>query len=503
MGQVIEYPSNSSPTRSIFLSYRRVDDEPPPEDPSGKYVEHLRKQLIWELRQLGVPKTVLWMDRYEIEGGDVWPEELRRGLEKSDLFIALLSRNYITSRWCEQELTAMAERIANCEPDLRKQRIFRVDKHFVPETKIHDVLKNVQAIRFYEEDLETNSEEEFYYRGRVVHEAKYFDAIHELAVIIYRRLERLGVEMAPQAQPPSVERPSNGRVVFVARPARDMKSEYVALTSELTRAGYRVVPDWKTELPLTAEEAQATIAAGLAEAEFSIHVLGEMSGFRPDGLDAGIVSLQFRAAAEEVARRQSFYRLVWAPQVLPSRAAENLARRDPFEVMRKFGEALCSDEVDGDTPARFTQFVLQRLSTKTSQPSADVSKTVYVHCADGDREYAWKACQALRAKGLSPVIPDPPEENTPEDIFLKHVGDARRAVLCWANASKTAILSVVTDSTLARWRNGERDNRSITLLVGPPSSRSKTEAIDIGLGEAIDRVVDMTGTSDIDPKLLL
>ncbi len=500
--EAADYPSNA-PLRTIFLSYRRVDDEPPPENPNGKYVEHLRKQLLWELRQLGVPKTVLWMDRYEIETGDIWPEALREGLEKSDLFIALLSRNYITSRWCEKELGAMAQQISHCEPDLQRQRIFRVDKHRVPETKIHDVLKNIQAVRFYEEDLETDSEEEFYYRGRVVHETKYFDAIHELAVAVYNRLERLGVEMGPQSLPPAVEKPCNGRVVFVAKPARDMKSEYETLTSELTRAGYRLLPDPKIDLPLAAEEAQAAILDGLAQAEISIHILGEMSGFRPDGLDVGIVPLQFRAAAEEVGRRPSFYRLISAPKVMPSRAAENPPPREPFEVLRRFGEGATSDEVDGDTPARFTQFVLQRLLAKTEQPAAEASKTIYVHCADGDRDYALKVCKALKVSGFSPLIPDPPEDETPEDIFLKQAGDARRAVLCWANASKGAILKEVTESLLTRWRNEERNVRSITLLAGPPVSRSKSEAIDIGLGGTIDRVIDMTALSDIDPSLLL
>jgi hypothetical protein len=74
--------NKDSPTaRVIFLSYRSIDDEPPPEDPNGGFVSHLRSQLRWELNQLGVPDAVLWMDRYKLQLGDAWSRKNPRRIE--------------------------------------------------------------------------------------------------------------------------------------------------------------------------------------------------------------------------------------------------------------------------------------------------------------------------------------------------------------------------------------------------------------------------------------
>ena len=61
----------------------------------------------------------------------------------------------------------------------------------------------------------------------------------------------------------------------MAKPARDMSFEYRTLTAELVRSGYHILPDPAADLPETAEEAQAAIVKGLAEAELSVHLLGE------------------------------------------------------------------------------------------------------------------------------------------------------------------------------------------------------------------------------------
>jgi hypothetical protein len=272
------------------LSYRSIDDEPPPENPNGGYVRHLRDQLRWELNQLSVPDAILWMDRYKIQPGDIWSEVLREELNKADLFIALLSRNYIKSNWCEIELSTMAARVAKFEKEVQHRRIFRADKHRVPDESIHAVLRGAQAVRFFEEDNEMNREEEFFYRGQVRRGNKYYDAVRKLAEAIYQRLAELGVEMEPKSTPLTFAMPmSKGRAVFVAKPARNMSLEYQTLTAELVRSGYRVLPDPAADLPEIAEEAQTAVVTGLAEAQLSIHLLGERTGARPDGLDADIV----------------------------------------------------------------------------------------------------------------------------------------------------------------------------------------------------------------------
>ena len=80
-------------SRSVFLSYRRLDDEPPPELPGGAgVVRYFWRQLRWELDRLGVPNAILWRDRGKISPADAFSVIIREELQKADLFIAFLSR---------------------------------------------------------------------------------------------------------------------------------------------------------------------------------------------------------------------------------------------------------------------------------------------------------------------------------------------------------------------------------------------------------------------------
>ncbi len=489
-----QYLKNSPPTRIIFLSYRSIDDEPPPENPDGGYVRHLREQLRWELNQLGVPDAILWMDRYKIEPGDIWSEVLREELNKADLFIALLSRNYIKSEWCATELSTMAARIATFEKELQHRRIFRADKHRVADENIHAVLRGAQAVRFFEDDRETNREEEFFYRGHVRGGTKYYDAVRKLAEAIHKRLEELGVEMGPQSQPPAFpQAESKGRTVFVAKSARDMSSEYQTLAAELTRSGYRVLPDAAEDLPETGEEAQAAILAGLTELELSIHLLGQRTGIRPDGLNSDIVPFQLECAAAEAAKRPSFQRLIWAPKVLPAREcdAPEFAARDPFTVLGRFGARLPSDQVDSDTATRFNEFVFQRLGAKSTK----AAKAIYVHCVDNDRPLAIEVSKALKKAGYSPLLRPDVSAGTAEERETAEralIAKAQRVILCWGNASHAALLKELGDSTIARWRSEQPSNRSIALFMGPPGSSAKMEVNELGMGEEVDKIVDMS-----------
>src|SRR5262245_810543 len=116
--------------RSVFVSYKREDDAPPPENPSPDFgfVRYLSRQLNYELKQLGVPDEILWRDRAKIAPADDWSEVIRQELHRADLFLAVVSRNYIRSKWCKDEVLTMAQRIETLDTSVRDRRIFRVDK---------------------------------------------------------------------------------------------------------------------------------------------------------------------------------------------------------------------------------------------------------------------------------------------------------------------------------------------------------------------------------------
>ena len=70
------------------------------------------------------------------------------------------------------------------------------------------------------------------------------------------------------------------------------------------------------------------------------------------------------------------------------------------------------------------------------------------------------------------------------------IGKAQRTILCWGNASKAALLNELHGSTLGQWRAEEPSRRSTMLFIGPPTSSAKTELIELGIGDEIDKIVD-------------
>ena len=72
----------------VFISYSRKDRQ---------FVEYLAERL----NNHGVET---WIDIQQIAPGEMWQNELKRGVENSDLFLVVLSENYISSAWTSIEL---------------------------------------------------------------------------------------------------------------------------------------------------------------------------------------------------------------------------------------------------------------------------------------------------------------------------------------------------------------------------------------------------------------
>jgi hypothetical protein len=489
--------------RSVFVSYRVLDDEPPPGEPEDSgFVRYLSRQLRWELDQLGVPDAVLWRDRVKIFPADDWSQVIFDELSKADLFLAVLSKNYVRSSWCTREISTMASRIENLAAEARPRRIFRVDKHSVPEEQIPSPLRGVQAVRFYAKDRETKRDVEYFWRGVVRRKQEYIDAIHELAVALYERLVQLGLPVQAEA-PQQIETAAlnKGPVIFVAKPGGDMVDEYQTLTRELSRKGYRVVPDPDKCLPSDGEAVRALIIDALATSTASVHILGERTGGRPDGLDIDLVPLQLASAAVEAKKmKTSFQRLIWAPKVLPRDAAISAPARlrDPLQVLERFDQRLPSDQIDGDTPTRFNEFVLQRLGGEIRVPAVE-ARAIYIYSSSSDRKFGLSIARELKRNGFAPLLKAPSSEGTAQQLAQaeqKVLSRVRCVIVCWDAQTRAQIMTDVMDPALQTWRGAGRKDNKLILVLGPPESEAKAEVAEFGFGPDVDCVVDTTRTEN-------
>jgi TIR domain len=482
----------------VFVSYRRLDNDPPPDGPNVRgFVDYLLTQVRYDLSQLGVPNAVLWQDRSKIAPADDWNENISNALNSAELFIAILSKNYITSDWCKKELDTMRSRVGMLGTPALERRIFRVDKHKVPEDKIPEPLRTIQSVQFYREDRYSESVDEYFWRGKVRFIDEYEDAVKKLADGLCKRLEELGIPSRRRDQPePRVDnaRPSNGRVVFMAKPAGDMMQSYRTLVRELQDTGFRVAPDPDEDLGDVGEEVRSAIVKALTEAEASIHLLGTRTGGRPDGLDMDLVPMQLAAAADEVKRRPEFERMIWAPIVLPSiiSAEANMARRDPLEILGRFDQRLLeTDQIDGDTASRFNEFVLQRLGRKRRDPSPE-RKIVYIRAPSGNRNLAVNIAKELKRVGFDPVL-SPPSPLTKDELARIEQGLFSRAqniIVCWGSQSQPKLLDEITAIDSLR-KVAQPTEGKLILLLTSPSTKAKAEFLDIGM-PYVDHIIDAT-----------
>lgn len=99
------------PLYDIFVSYARVDDDPPPGVEHGwvsTCVSVVRKYLA---RELGRKELVrLWMD-YELRGSDAVTTAIHQQLATTRVLLLFLSKGYLESRWCMEELTTFTRRV--------------------------------------------------------------------------------------------------------------------------------------------------------------------------------------------------------------------------------------------------------------------------------------------------------------------------------------------------------------------------------------------------------
>lgn len=359
----------------VFISYHHVDNEAVGAA-QQQWITVLDKELSARLRMLFDDHVRVWRDS-KVRGNDIFAEDVSELLTRVRVFVAVLSRGYLDSDWCQREL---AEFVAAAELGTglrvgRKSRIFKVVKSPVSLEALPEPLVEVIGYDFHEDGSE-------YLTGPSDDGRKFFERAYEVADDIARLLRAL------RGDPPIDETgPLNGgRTVYLAETTSDVADSRTQLKRELERRGHRVLPE--DPLPLVPEELLTEIREELSAADLSVHLLGARYGTRPEGEERSIPVVQFDIA-EEFAARGELDQLVWT--------AEHQASLEEAQAMliERIARA------NGGTPAelfrvplqQFKAEVLEKLKAAAAAPSPAASpgaKSVYLVHAPEDREsVAW------------------------------------------------------------------------------------------------------------------
>jgi hypothetical protein len=137
----------------LFLSYAHED---------AAWVSALQEQLTERLLHRLRCECDIWQDENKLRTGHNWPNELDKAIRASTAFIAVLSRNYQGSRWCEKELDSFVEE-AEKKDGLETGgygRVLKVIKFPWLGNAHEGFLTKYQHVPFFNRDPKTGQESE-------------------------------------------------------------------------------------------------------------------------------------------------------------------------------------------------------------------------------------------------------------------------------------------------------------------------------------------------------
>lgn len=489
----------------IFLSYAHDDDlATGASEDEGGFVTFLNKMLEVKLRDLGVTRAKIWIDRKRVSDGDLFDGAIDDGLRKAELLLVVMSPNWMQRPYCRKELEAFVDLRKKSSLTNVQERVIVVGKGHVDRLKRPFDLQGQEGFLFYARD-ESNGVKDvtpFYNRGKTVDQ--FYERRDRLAIFLQKRIDliasggALGTLLAKQ-QPIVLP---NGRTVYLSKPASDMREAYSRLAFELQGKGFTVVPNVTADLPNDAT-ALAIVNEALAQAEASVHLIGERPGFAPEGLDP-IVKLQLAQAREKSLQsvdpsQRVFRRIIWAPKLLDvgESAPGAVAERDPLRALEQRDKQIGADKIDGDILSKFVEYLFQYLAETAPRPVATAAAgnklQVYLAYHAADEDYAGAIAQALRESSVKPRLPvcdsDADSRRFNNDLLAK----CDAVTLCWANASEVWVRSEA--DKLSDWQATGRQQQFVyrSLVAGPPPlPHKKPKAISLLFQDGeFDKVIDL------------
>lgn len=424
----------------IFISYRRVIDEGP-----DRWVQSFENALRLQLKAL-VGDVVMWRDVEKIQTGDDWRQQLVVALEGAALYLAIISRTYLDSRECRNELDQMLARLRDGSKGPRK--LFPIYKQ--PPRSESDVPPELQAVQ---------RREFFARRPEAPLGFSELDA-HPDDREFQQRLAWLAQEMtvALEALHDRALKNLVGRV-FVADVEHGLYRDRDNLVADLLNQRYRVVPEheylWHTA---TIEQ---EIRTDLEEAKLAIHLV------TPAGLQSEDEVAQARQqlvlALEVMQKRGLPPPVVW---ISSKTGANPLLQAFLQEIEGPFADQGVEVLIGGMEDLK--SLVYKRL---TPAPAALASDDLAVLVEDGDLEGFGATRALLLEKYGVETVPARLQGSTPHDLtaMTQALAACSRCLIFWGAQPEDWLQQVLRLPPLAPFL-GEK---LCVLISDPPSAEKK------------------------------
>ncbi len=494
----------------VFISYAHADNlEAGGPGWVSRFHELLEPFLTSRLKRT---KAVIWRDK-RLSDNDVFDPVIMQQLPDSAVLVAVLTDNYVDSKWCQREAEAFCEAASQnlgLAPD-HKSRVFKILK-LPPERQdtlpapMRETLGTPFFVRVDKDRRESQDEHDRPLELDPSYGAGYAEKLRlQVALLAQDIADTLkavtaagaaGAPLAPTAG--SSKRPT----VYLAQCGEDRRNDREALRSELVQRGYPVLPD--RELPSGQPEYRAEVARLLGRSALSVHLLGSSPGPVPEGEGLDSVVVIQNALAVDASRGASLRRVVSLPvgtvcarpnhqqflQAMHSEAAlqggAEVITGDLEAVKAAMHVALQHIEAPPAPPPPAPLVEADAPASGTAEGAAPGAATVYVIFVEPDRKATAPLRRSLGAQFnvLKPVFSIVPSEVreanerslTECDVVLVYYGSGTEA---WKASVDSELLKART------WRQG-RPFRAVFTWVADPASDDQADLVDTGGANVID-----------------
>ena len=467
-------------SQQIFLSYCHRDDEPyGPQN--RRWVEVFENALRESIGQrIGPGRVELWRDKRRLAGNELFDAQIEQQLDRSAIFVTVLSQHYLSSAYCRKEFQTFGQRHI-ARGDLNVDHLSRIVKVYrraidradlrrfvdIPEL-IPEVDKTVGFDLYYKDDNGID-------RDVLLDPDKaglYWQRADDIAYSIKRMLDAGAADAAPS--PAASAAPV---AIYLARTSSDMKVQRETLQRELEDRGYRVLPE--LELPEDAEAYAAAVRSDLQLASLSVHLIGARYGSIPDGAEKSGVVLQAELA---LALRDTALRSVlWSP---PEITLASLAEERQREFVEQLEQAAFEPHRAEFVRASIEQLksiVIERLRAPAAPAPGDAAaqvpgKTIYLVCDPVDRADARPLQNALVQLGF--VVARASIEGTTQELMEENKANLVSCdvvVVVWGHSREAWVRSKLRESQQAPGWGREREFRGKFVVIAPPDSPAKAD----------------------------
>jgi hypothetical protein len=348
-------------SRDVFVSYAHGQDleiaySDPSRNPLYKwscaFVDDLRQHLAVNLSDTGGTPDV-WMDHSLKLTGSL-EGNLTKEIQRSALFMALISPYYLRSTWCQGEARTFSDFARGFRSVERQDRIFAVsirptNRDEWPPALRDDEQKAFLGMDFYRKRGEDSWHTVGWPDPSVAREKEYWDQIEQLAAEMSTQLIRMRHAQKNETLAgagSSVEVPVFvGRKLLLGHCSDTLGRQRDQLRKQLSSMEMQVLPGEREDDITDQKSLENSYDCYLEQADAVILVADEYCGRWPRDEEGGFVSLQVRKAKEHATRCYMWLNIQNPDQIQTDSYAEYL-KKLPEEIAKTKGTLFAGQGID-------------------------------------------------------------------------------------------------------------------------------------------------------------